>query len=113
MPDEKDDDKLADLSDVMAAPAYGGPPQWLREKWEHDEKWEHEHQTEWKVTLTAIGPRKVDVIIAVREARQLGLHESKELVEKAPVVIVENLSKAEAEAVKHKLETAGGTATVD
>jgi len=71
-----------------------------------------EEKTEFDVELTAIGDKKINVIKAMREITSLGLKEAKELVESAPKVIKEAVSKAEAEEVKKKLEEAGATVTV-
>lgn len=69
-----------------------------------------EEQTEFNVVLTGIGTNKVGVIKAVREVTGLGLKEAKDLVESAPAVVKEGLPKADAEALKKKIEDAGGTA---
>ena len=69
---------------------------------------EVEEQTEFKVTIEAIGENKVPVIKAVREVTNLGLKEAKELVESAPgAVVAESVTKEEAESIKTKLEAAG------
>ena len=71
-----------------------------------------EEKTEFDVELTAIGDKKINVIKAIRESTSLGLKEAKELVESAPKVIKEAVSKAEAEELQKKLEEAGATVTV-
>lgn len=71
-----------------------------------------EEKTEFDVELTAIGEKKINVIKAIREITSLGLKEAKELVESAPKVVKEGVSKQEAEDLKKKLEEAGATATV-
>lgn len=71
-----------------------------------------EEKTEFDVELTAIGEKKINVIKAIREITSLGLKEAKELVESAPKVVKEAVSKQEAEDLKKKLEEAGATATV-
>ena len=71
-----------------------------------------EEKTEFDVELTAIGSKKINVIKAIRELTSLGLKEAKELVEAAPKVVKEAVSKDEAEEVKKKLEEAGATVTV-
>jgi len=71
-----------------------------------------EEQTEFVVTLREIGPNKVNVIKAVREVSSLGLREAKELVESAPTRVKEGINKAEAEALKSKLEGAGAVVEV-
>ncbi|HEV3405604.1 MAG TPA: 50S ribosomal protein L7/L12, partial [Candidatus Dormibacteraeota bacterium] len=53
-----------------------------------------EEQTEFTVTLTAVGDSKINVIKAVRELTQLGLKEAKDLVDAAPKPVLENVSKA-------------------
>ena len=64
-------------------------------------------KTEFTVMLTASGDNKVNVIKAVREITGLGLKEAKDLVDGAPKVVKEGLKKADAEAMKKKLEEAG------
>ncbi len=71
-----------------------------------------EEQTEFNVTLKAVGPNKISVIKAVRELTALGLKESKDLVEGAPKLVKEKVTKDEAAAAKAKLEEAGATAEV-
>jgi large subunit ribosomal protein L7/L12 len=71
-----------------------------------------EEKTEFDVELTDIGAKKINVIKAIREITSLGLKEAKELVEAAPKVVKEAVSKEEAEDVKKKLEEAGATVTV-
>lgn len=71
-----------------------------------------EEKTEFVVTLKEIGPNKVNVIKAVREVSSLGLREAKELVESAPARVKEGITKAEAEALKSKLEGAGAVVEV-
>ena len=69
-----------------------------------------EEQTEFNVTLTAVGDSKINVIKAVRELTQLGLKEAKDLVDAAPKPVLENVSKADAEKAVAKLKEAGATA---
>ena len=71
-----------------------------------------EEQSEFNVELTSFGANKVAVIKAVREATGLGLKEAKELVEGAPAVLKEGVSKEEGEELKKKLEEAGATVTL-
>jgi large subunit ribosomal protein L7/L12 len=72
-----------------------------------------EEQTEFTVTLTAGGDKKINVIKEVRSVRpDLGLKEAKDLVEAAPAAVKENVSKQEAEEIKKKLEEAGATVTI-
>ncbi len=66
-------------------------------------------QTEFNVVLTAAGESKVNVIKAVRELTGLGLKEAKDLVDGAPKVIKEGVSKADADAALKKLIEAGAT----
>src|SRR6202158_561609 len=66
-----------------------------------------EEKTEFTVVLTDVGANKINVIKAVREVTSLGLKEAKDLVDGAPKPIKEGVSKADAEAVKKKLEEAG------
>ena len=66
-----------------------------------------EEKTEFDVELTEVGPNKVKVIKVVREITGLGLKEAKELVDGAPKVVKEGVSKAEAEEIKTKLEAEG------
>jgi large subunit ribosomal protein L7/L12 len=71
-----------------------------------------EEQTEFNVVLTSFGANKVSVIKAVREITGLGLKEAKDMVEGAPQVVKEGIAKADAEALKKKLEEAGASAEI-
>lgn len=74
-----------------------------------------EEQTEFSVTLTAVGPNKIQVIKVVRELTSLGLKEAKDLVDAAqgsPQVLKEAATKEEAAELKSKIEAAGATVTV-
>ena len=71
-----------------------------------------EEKTEFDVELTEVGPNKVKVIKVVREATGLGLKEAKDLVDSAPKMVKEGVSKEEAEEVKTKLEAEGAKVTV-
>ena len=71
-----------------------------------------EEKTEFDVSITEIGPQKIQVIKAVREVTTLGLKEAKELVESAPVAVKEAIAKDEAEEIKEKLEGAGAVVSV-
>ncbi|MDN5513268.1 MAG: 50S ribosomal protein L7/L12 [Acinetobacter sp.] len=71
-----------------------------------------EEQTEFNVELTSFGANKVAVIKAVREITGLGLKEAKDMVEGAPSVLKEGVSKEEAEELKKKLEETGATITI-
>ena len=66
-----------------------------------------EEQTEFTVTLTDFGDKKINVIKAVREVTSLGLKEAKDLVEAAPKAIKEGVPKDEAEAIQKKFEKVG------
>ena len=66
-----------------------------------------DEKDEFDVELTSAGASKVKVIKVVREITGLGLKEAKELVDNAPKVIKEGVSKAEAEEMKTKLEEQG------
>jgi large subunit ribosomal protein L7/L12 len=73
-----------------------------------------EEKTEFKVILKAAGDQKLQVIKAVREVVPgLGLKEAKDLVESAPSVIREGVSKEEAQKIKEKLEAVGATVEID
>lgn len=70
-----------------------------------------EAQTEFTVVLTGIdAAKKVNVIKIVRELTGLGLKEAKDLVEAAPQTVKEGVNKADATAMKAKIEEAGGKA---
>lgn len=84
---------------VAAAPAAGG-----------DGAGAAAEKSSFNVELTSAGDKKIAVIKAVREATGLGLKDAKDMVDKAPVVVKENLPKAEAEEMKKKIEEAGGSA---
>ncbi|TMD22312.1 MAG: 50S ribosomal protein L7/L12 [Chloroflexi bacterium] len=88
----------APVAVAAAAPAAGGDAA------------AEEEQTEFTVTLTAIGESKINVIKAVRELTQLGLKEAKDLVDAAPKPVLENVSKADAEKAVARLKEAGATA---
>jgi large subunit ribosomal protein L7/L12 len=66
-----------------------------------------EEKTEFNVVLNSAGDKKIQVIKVVRELTSLGLKEAKDLVESAPAVVKEGLSKDEAEAARAKLEEVG------
>jgi len=67
-----------------------------------------EEKTEFNATLTDTGDKKIQVIKVVRELTGLGLKEAKDLVDGAPKVVKEGVSKAEAETIKKKIEEVGG-----
>ena len=81
---------------VAAAPAAGGAAA-------------AEEKTEFGVVLTSAGAGKINVIKVVREATGLGLKEAKEIVDGAPKAVKEKISKADADALKAKLEEAGAS----
>ena len=66
-----------------------------------------EEKTEFNVSLTEVGADKIKVIKVVREVTQLGLKEAKDLVEAAPKVLKEGVSKDEAAGIKKKFEEVG------
>lgn len=70
-----------------------------------------EEQTEFTVTLESFGDKKIDVIKAVRAITGLGLGEAKALVEGAPAVLKENVSKADADKMIADIAAAGGKAS--
>jgi large subunit ribosomal protein L7/L12 len=73
---------------------------------------EEEEKTEFDVELTEIGPNKVKVIKVVRDLTGLGLKEAKDLVDGAPKIVKDAVSKAEADEIKAKLEAEGAKATL-
>ena len=84
---------------AVAAPAAGGA----------DGGAPAEEKTSFDVVLTAAGGQKIQVIKVVRAVTGLGLKEAKDLVEGAPKVVKEALPKADAEALKKKLEEQGAS----
>jgi large subunit ribosomal protein L7/L12 len=71
-----------------------------------------EEQTEFNVTMTSFGANKVGVIKVIREITGLGLKEAKDLVEGVPSQVKDGIPKADAEAIKKKLEEAGAAAEI-
>ena len=71
-----------------------------------------EEKTEFDVELTSAGDKKIAVIKAVREVTSLGLKEAKDLVDGAPSVVKESVSKDAAAEMQKKLEEAGATVTL-
>ncbi len=69
-------------------------------------------KTEFDVIITAAGASKINVIKVVREVTGLGLKEAKEVVDSAPKAVKEKISKADADALKAKLEAAGASVEV-
>ncbi len=66
-----------------------------------------EEKTEFDIQLKSAGAKKIQVIKVVRSVTSLGLKEAKELVDKAPNLVKEKVSKEEAENIKKQLEEAG------
>jgi len=71
-----------------------------------------EEQTEFDVLLSTVGDKKIQVIKVVREVTSLGLKEAKGVVDNAPGVVKEGVSKEEAEEIKAKLEEQGAMAEI-
>ena len=71
-----------------------------------------EEQTEFTVSMTSFGANKVGVIKVIREITGLGLKEAKDLVEGVPSLVKESIPKADADAIKKKLEEAGAAAEI-
>jgi len=86
---------------MMAGPAGGG-----------DGGGAAEEQVEFDVILDNAGDKKIQVIKVVREATGLGLKEAKDLVDGAPKPVKEKISKADAEALKAKLEENGAKVSI-
>ncbi len=86
---------------AVAAPAAGG-----------GEAAAAEEKTEFNVEMTSFGDNKVGVIKAIRAITSLGLKEAKDMVEGAPSVVKEGVSKEDAEAIKKQLEEAGASVTL-
>ena len=86
---------------MMMAPAAGGASAPAAEE-----------KTEFNVELTDAGASKISVIKVVKEITGLGLADAKAMVDSAPKVIKEGVKKEEAEAMKKKIEEAGGKVTL-
>ena len=71
-----------------------------------------EAKTEFSVSLTAVGDKKINVIKEVRAVTGLGLKEAKDLVEAAPSMVKEGIPEAEANEIKGKLEEAGASVEI-
>ena len=71
---------------------------------------EVEEKTSFNVFLKSSGAQKINVIKVIREATGLGLKESKDIADGAPKMVKEGLKREDAEALKKKLEEAGGVA---
>ncbi len=102
--------KLEDKWGVKAAPAAVAVAAGPAAAAAPEEK--KEEQTEFNVELSAAGANKIAVIKAIREITGLGLKEAKDLVEAAPKVVKEQVSKNDAEEMKKKLTEAGATVTL-
>ena len=81
---------------AVAAPAEGGAAA-------------AEEKTEFDVVLKEVGPNKIQVVKAVKEATGLGLKEAKAIVDGAPATVKEAVPTADAEALKAKIEETGAT----
>ncbi len=97
------EEKFGVSAAAMAAPAAGGGGGGAAAAAE---------QTEFTVTLKAAGDNKVNVIKVVRAITGLGLKEAKDLVDGAPKVLKEGVSKADADVIAKQLIEAGATAEV-
>jgi len=86
------------------APAAGGAPAAAETK--------AEEQTEFSVTLVAVGEKKIQVLKELRAVTQLGLKEAKDIIDKTPSVVKENVSQEEAAKIKSKLEEVGAKVEV-
>jgi large subunit ribosomal protein L7/L12 len=73
---------------------------------------EKEEQTEFNVILADVGPKKINVIKAVRQVTNLGLKEAKDLVEGAPATVLEAVSKDKANEAKTVIEAEGAKVDV-
>lgn len=93
------EEKFGVSAAAMAAPAAGGAAGGAAAA--------AEEKTEFNVVLTEAGANKVSVIKAVREITGLGLKEAKDLVDGAPKVVKEGVSKEEAATIKKKFEEVG------
>jgi large subunit ribosomal protein L7/L12 len=71
-----------------------------------------EEKTEFAVHLTSAGDKKINVIKVVREVTSLGLKEAKDLVDGAPKLVKEGVSKDEAATIKKKFEEVGATVEI-
>jgi large subunit ribosomal protein L7/L12 len=71
-----------------------------------------EEKTEFAVHLTNAGDKKINVIKVVREVTSLGLKEAKDLVDGAPKLVKEGVSKEEAATIKKKFEEVGATVEI-
>src|SRR5690242_152537 len=105
-------DAIKELSVIQAADlvAYGGPAPGGGGGGGGAE--EAEEQTEFTVTLTGAGDKKIQVIKEVRALTSLGLKEAKDLVDSAPKPVLESVPKEQADKAKEQLEAAGASVEV-
>jgi large subunit ribosomal protein L7/L12 len=71
-----------------------------------------EEQSEFTVTLVSVGDKKIQVLKELRALTQLGLKEAKDIIDKTPSVVKENVTKEEADKIKAKLEEVGAKVEV-
>ena len=95
------------LEEKWGVTAASGMPMMVAAAANGDAAEPEEEQTEFDVILADIGPKKINVIKAVRGLTSLGLREAKELVESAPSTVLEQISKEAAGDAKSKLEAEG------
>jgi len=101
--EETFDVKAATAGPVMMAPSGAGGQVGGEEA---------EEQTEFDVTLTGAGEKKIQVIKEVRALTSLGLKEAKDLVDSAPKPVLERVNKESADKAKEQLESAGASVEV-
>jgi large subunit ribosomal protein L7/L12 len=95
------------LEEKWGVTAASGMPMMMAAASNGDAAEAEEEQTEFNVVLADIGPKKINVIKAVRALTSLGLREAKELVESAPSAVLEQVSKEAAGEARSKLEAEG------
>lgn len=95
------------LEEKWGVTAASGMPMMVAAAANGDAAEPEEEQTEFDVVLAEIGPKKINVIKAVRGLTSLGLREAKELVEAAPSTVLEQISKEAAAEARTKLEAEG------
>ncbi|UCG43023.1 MAG: 50S ribosomal protein L7/L12 [candidate division WOR-3 bacterium] len=71
-----------------------------------------EEKTDFTVVLTSVGDKKIQVLKELRALTQLGLKEAKEIIDKVPGTVKENVPKEEADKIKSKLEEVGAKVEV-
>jgi len=103
---------LEDEFGVSAAPVAVAPASAVSAQSAGAPEEEEEEKTEFTVVLKSIGEKKIEVIKAVRSVTDLGLKQAKDLVEAAPQMVKESVSKEEANDTRAKLEAAGATVEV-